>query len=111
MVLFENYERRIEQINKLLQEYDIKSLEEAKEICLSKGVDIESIIRGIQPICFDDACWAYILGAAMAIKKKVVKAKEVALVLGKALQAFCIPNTVAYQREVGIGHGKLASML
>jgi hypothetical protein len=108
MVMFEGYERRISSINKVLKQYDIESLESAKEICDSKGIDI---VKEIQPICFDNACWAYTLGAAIAIKKGYTKATEVALSLGEGLQAFCIPGSVADNRKVGLGHGNLAAML
>lgn len=111
MALFESYERRIDQVLKALAKYGVKSLEEAKSICESKGVDPFAIVKGVQPICFDNACWAYTAGAAMAIKKGCVKAAEVAEVLGEALQSFCIPGSVADDRKVGLGHGNLAAML
>ena len=111
MVMFEGYERRIGSIEKVLKQYDIESLESAKEICDSKGIDVQNIVKEIQPICFDNACWAYTLGAAIAIKKGYTKATEVALALGEGLQAFCIPGSVADNRKVGLGHGNLAAML
>jgi hypothetical protein len=111
MVMFEGYERRIDSINKTLKEYNIASLEQAKEICEGKGIDVQSIVKEIQPICFDNACWAYTLGAAIAIKKGITKAAEVAQTLGEGLQAFCIPGSVAASRKVGLGHGNLAAML
>lgn len=111
MALFESYDRRIKQIEAVLARYGIKSLEEAKSICDAKGVDVAGIVRGIQPICFDNACWAYTVGAAIAIKKGNKKAADVAETLGEGLQAFCIPGSVADDRKVGIGHGNLASML
>jgi hypothetical protein len=111
MALFESYERRIDQITKALQKFNIKSLEEAKSICDAKGINVAEIVRGIQPICFDNACWAYTVGAAMAIKKGCKKAADVAEILGIGLQSFCIPGSVAEDRKVGIGHGNLAAML
>ncbi len=111
MALFEGYEQRIGQINKLLAQYGIESLEEARTICEDYGVDVYSIVREVQPICFENACWAYITGAAIAIKKGQKNASEIASTLGEGLQAFCIPGSVAFQRKVGLGHGNLASML
>ncbi len=111
MALFESYERRIDQITPVLAKYGMKSLEEAKEVCEAYGVDVAALVRNIQPICFENACWAYILGAAIAIKKGEKKAVDIAVTLGEGLQAFCIPGSVADHRQVGIGHGNLASML
>ena len=111
MQLFEGYERRIAGINECLKKNGISSLEEARKICEDKGIDVYNIVKGIQPICFENACWAYILGAALAIKRGVTKASEVAEVLGEGLQAFCIPGSVADDRKVGLGHGNLAAML
>jgi len=111
MALFESYERRIGQIEKVLAKYGIKSLEEAKQLCDAKDVDVYNIAKGIQPICFENACWAYILGAAISLKKGQKKAVEIACSLGEGMQAFCIPGSVADDRKVGIGHGNLASML
>ena len=111
MALFESYERRIPQIEKLLAQYGIKSLEEAKQMTDAKKVDVYAIVKGIQPICFENACWAYILGAAIALKKGQTKAVNIACSLGEGMQAFCIPGSVADDRKVGIGHGNLASML
>ena len=111
MALFESYERRIDKINKALDGYGISSLEEAKKICDDKGIDVAAIVRGIQPICFENACWAYTVGAAMAIKKGCTKAVDAAKIIGEGLQAFCIPGSVAENRKVGLGHGNLASML
>ncbi len=111
MPLFESYDRRINQINKLLNSYGIASLEEAKKICDDKKVDVFQIVKGIQPIAFENACWAYITGAAIAIKKGETNASEIAATLGEGLQAFCIPGSVADDRKVGIGHGNLAAML
>ena len=110
-VKFEGYERRIAKIEKALKEFGIDSLEAARELCLSKGVDVEAIVRGVQPIAFENAVWAYTLGAAIAIKAGVKSAAEAAEKIGLGLQAFCIPGSVADSREVGIGHGNLAAML
>ena len=111
MSLFESYERRIDQITPVLEKYDIKDPEEAKQICLDKGFDPYEIVKGVQPICFENACWAYTLGAAIAIKTGCVKASDAAKAIGEGLQAFCIPGSVADDRKVGLGHGNLASML
>ena len=111
MALFEGYEQRMTQISPVLEKYGIGSLEEAREMSRSMGVDVYQIVRDVQPICFENACWAYILGAAIAIKKGESNAEEIASTLGEGLQAFCIPGSVADQRKVGIGHGNLASRL
>ena len=111
MALFEGYERRIDKINGVLEEYGIKSVEECKEICLSKGIDCDDIVRSTQPICFENAVWAYTVGAAIAIKKNAKKAADAATAIGIGLQSFCIPGSVAENRKVGLGHGNLASML
>jgi hypothetical protein len=111
MALFESYDRRIDQITPVLAKYGMKSLEEAKAVCDEYGVDVAALVRKIQPICFENACWAYTLGAAIAIKKGEKKAVDIAATLGEGLQAFCIPGSVADHRQVGIGHGNLASML
>ncbi len=111
MIRFEGYERRINKINETLKANGIDSLEAAREICQAKGVDVEKIVKGIQPIAFDNAVWAYTLGAALAIKKGAKNAAEAAAILGEGLQAFCIPGSVADQRLVGLGHGNLAAML
>ena len=111
MALFESYDRRIGQITPVLNTYDMQTLEEARELCLAKGVDVAEIVRSIQPICFDNACWAYTLGAAIALCKGLTKAADIAATIGEGLQAFCIPGSVADDRKVGIGHGNLASML
>ena len=111
MELFENYARRIAGVEAALKEYGIGSIEEAREICKEKGFDPYEIAEGIQPICFEDAKWAYVLGAAIAIKKGATSAVEAAKAIGEGLQAFCIPGSVADDRKVGIGHGNLASML
>ena len=111
MPLFESYERRIAQINKVLNSHDISSIEEARKICDNKGVDVYKIVKDIQPIAFENAMWAYIVGAAIAIKKGQTNAADIAATLGEGLQAFCIPGSVAEDRKVGIGHGNLAAML
>lgn len=111
MALFESYDRRIAQINKVLNSYGISSIEEAKAICDSKGVDVYKIVKEIQPIAFENAAWAYTVGAAIAIKKGQTNASEIAATLGEGLQAFCIPGSVADDRKVGLGHGNLAAML
>ena len=110
-MIFENYERRIDKINKVLNENGIKDLDEAKSLCDDLGVDVFKIVRDIQPICFDNACYAYMVGASIAIKKGVKDASEVAKSIGEGLQAFCIPGSVADERKVGLGHGNLGSML
>ena len=111
MALFESYERRIDKINEVLNSYGIASLEEAEKITKDAGLDVYNQIKGIQPICFENACWAYITGAAIAIKKGCTKASEAAAAIGEGLQAFCIPGSVADQRKVGLGHGNLGKML
>ncbi|AKN32352.1 GGGtGRT protein [Clostridium carboxidivorans P7] len=111
MALFESYERRIDQIKPVLEKYGMKTIEEAKAVCDEKGIDVYNIVKSTQPICFENACWAYILGAAIAVKKGCKKAAEAAESLGEGLQAFCIPGSVADDRKVGIGHGNLAAML
>ncbi|MCQ2972315.1 MAG: GGGtGRT protein [archaeon] len=111
MSLFESYERRIDQIIPVLNKYGIKDLEEAKSICEEKGVNPHEIVKEVQPICFENACWAYTVGAAIAIKEGSKKASEIAKYIGEGLQSFCIPGSVADNRKVGLGHGNLASML
>lgn len=111
MALFESYERRIDTINKVLNSYGISSIEEAKKLCDDLGVDVYNIVKEIQPICFENACWAYIVGAAIAIKKGCTRAADAAAAIGEGLQAFCIPGSVADQRKVGLGHGNLGKML
>jgi hypothetical protein len=108
---FENYDQRIKKINNTLQQYGIATLEEAKNICLENAIDINKIVKSIQQIAFDDAIWAYTVGAAIAIKNNLHNASQIAKVLGIGLQAFCLPGSVAEQRHIGIGHGNLASML
>ena len=111
MAKFESYERRIDNINSVLSEYGIASLEEAQQICKDKGFDPYEITKEIQPIAFENACWAYVMGAAIAIKKNCTKAADAAEAIGLGLQAFCIDGSVADDRKVGIGHGNLAAML
>nr|WP_307990443.1 GGGtGRT protein [uncultured Niameybacter sp.] len=111
MPLFESYDRRINQINAVLNQYGIKDIEEAKAICDEKGVDAYNLTKEIQPIAFENACWAYVVGAAIAIKKGCTKAADAAEAIGEGLQAFCIPGSVADDRKVGIGHGNLGAML
>ena len=111
MVTFEGYERRIDKLNSIMPQYGIASLEEAKQLCDDKGIDVRSIVLGIQPIAFENAVWAYTLGAAIAIKRGAKSAAEAAEFIGAGLQAFCVPGSVAGQRKVGIGHGNLAAML
>ena len=111
MALFEGYERRIDKVGKVLAEYGIKDLDEARQICTDGGVDAYTIVKEVQPICFENACWAYIAGAAIALKKGQTQAAKIASTLGIGLQSFCIPGSVAEDRKVGIGHGNLAAML
>ncbi len=111
MALFESYERRIAQINAELNKHGISSIEEAKEICDKAGIDPYKIVKDIQPICFENACWAYVVGCAIAIKDEVKSAAEAAEKIGLGLQSFCIPGSVADDRKVGIGHGNLGAML
>lgn len=110
-VKFEGKERRMAKIEKCLAEYGLSSLEEARDLCLSKGIDVDAIVKGVQPIAFDNASWAYTLGAAVAIKSNVKTASEAAEKIGIGLQAFCIPGSVAEQRNVGLGHGNLGARL
>ena len=111
MVNFEGKEKREASINECLKKYGIKDLEEARQICLDAGIDVEAIVKGIQPICFENAVWAYTLGTALAIKQDVPTAEEAGKWIGVGLQAFCVPGSVADHRKVGLGHGNLASML
>ena len=111
MALFENYERRIDKINGVLAQYGISSVEECREICKAKGFDPYEIVKGIQPICFENACWAYTVGAAIALKAGVKSAAEAAKMIGVGLQSFCIDGSVAEDRKVGLGHGNLGAML
>ena len=111
MALFESYERRIDKISSVLAEYGISSVEECKDITLAKGIDCDKIVRETQPICFENAVWAYTVGAAIALKKGCTKASDAAAAIGIGLQAFCIPGSVAENRKVGLGHGNLGAML
>ena len=111
MALFESYERRIKQITPVMEKYGIKDFDDARKICTDLGFDPYEIVKSVQPICFENACWAYTLGAAIAIKSGRTKASEAAKAIGEGLQAFCIPGSVADDRKVGLGHGNLASML
>ena len=110
-MLFEGYERRIDKIQNVCAELGFKNIEEARSFVESKGLDVYNIVKGIQPICFENACWAYILGAAIALKKGYKSAAEAASLVGEGLQAFCVPGSVAENRKVGLGHGNLAAML
>ena len=111
MASFEGYDRRIEKINEVLAQYDFTDLDSVKDYCLQKGVDVDKIVREVQPIAFENAVWAYTLGAGIAYKKGVKTAAEAAEAIGEGLQAFCIPGSVAQNRQVGLGHGNLAAML
>lgn len=111
MAQFEGKERRMPKIEKCLAEYGFASLEEARDFCASKGINVEDIVKGVQPIAFENAVWAYTLGTAVALKKGIKKAADAAEAIGEGLQAFCIPGSVAEQRNVGLGHGNLGAML
>ena len=111
MSLFEGYERRIDKINEVCKQYGIASIEDAKKICADKGINPYQIVEDLQPIAFENAKWAYTLGAAIAIKKNVKSAVEAAKAIGEGLQAFCVPGSVADHRKVGLGHGNLGAML
>ena len=111
MALFESYERRIDKITAVLNSYGISSIEEAEKITKDAGLDVYEQVKKIQPICFENACWAYTVGAAIAIKKGCRKASEAAAAIGEGLQSFCIPGSVADTRKVGLGHGNLGKML
>ena len=111
MAKFEGQERRMPKIEACLKEFGLASLEEANELCLSKGINVEEIVKGVQPIAFENAVWAYTLGTAVALKKGATKAADAAEAIGIGLQAFCIPGSVAEQRNVGQGHGNLGAML
>lgn len=111
MPLFESYERRIKQINETLNTYGIASIEEAETICKDKGLDVYNLVKSIQPIAFENASWAYVVGAAIAIKKGCTVAADAAEAIGIGIQAFCIPGSVAEDRKVGLGHGNLGAML
>ena len=111
MALFENYDRRINKINAVLARYGIASVEECREICQARGFDPYEIAKSIQPICFENVCWAYCVGAAIAIKSGVKTAAEAAKLIGVGLQSFCLDGSVAEDRKVGLGHGNLGAML
>ena len=111
MALFESYERRINQINAVINSYGISSVEECEKICKDAGLDVYAMVKKIQPICFENACWAYTVGAAIAIKKGCRRAADASAAIGEGLQAFCIPGSVADHRKVGLGHGNLGKML
>ena len=109
--LFEGFDRRIDQINPVLAKYGFSKIEDARDLCKSKGIDVEKLVKGIQPIAFENAVWAYTLGCAIALKEGAKTASEAAEKIGIGLQTFCVPGSVADQREVGLGHGNLAAML
>ena len=109
--MFENYEARINNVNLLLNKYGIKNIDEAKSICDEYDLDVYNLVKSIQPICFEDVCYAYIVGAAIALKLKVTSASNASIILGEALQSFCIPGSVADARKIGIGHGELGARL
>ncbi|MBQ3193957.1 MAG: GGGtGRT protein, partial [Oscillospiraceae bacterium] len=111
MALFEGYERKIDKINGVLAQYGLESVEACREMCQAAGFDPYEIVKGIQPIAFEDAAWSYCVGAAIALKKGVKNAAEAAEAIGIGLQAFCIPGSVAEDRKVGLGHGNLGAML
>ena len=111
MAKFEGYERRIAKIEASMAENGIESLDAAKEMCLAKGINVEEIVKGVQPIAFENAVWAYTYGVALALKRGITNAADAASVIGEGIEAFCVPGSVAYQRHVGLGHGNLASML
>ena len=111
MAKFEGQERRAAKISACLKEYGMTEIEEARDLCLSKGINVEEIVKGVQPIAFENAVWAYTLGTAIALKKGIKKAAEAAAAIGEGLQAFCIPGSVAENRKVGLGHGNLGAML
>ncbi len=110
-VKFEGKERRLAKIEQFLSDNGLGSMEEARDLCLSKGIDVDAIVKGVQPIAFENAVWAYTLGVALALKRGVKDAAEASAVIGEGLQAFCIPGSVAEQRKVGLGHGNLGKML
>jgi hypothetical protein len=111
MAKFEGQDRRMPKINACCAEYGFKDIDEAKDFCLEKGINVDKIVKGVQPIAFENAVWAYTLGTAIALKKGIKNAAEAAETIGIGLQAFCIPGSVAEQREVGLGHGNLGAML
>ncbi len=111
MAQFEGQDRRMPKIEKCLGEYGFKTIDETRDFCLEKGIDVDKIVKGVQPIAFENASWAYTLGTAIALKKNTVKAADAASAIGIGLQAFCVPGSVAEQRSVGLGHGNLGAML
>jgi len=111
VITFEGMDRRKEKIDKCLAEFGLKDLAEARDLCLGKGIDVMAIVKGVQPIAFENAGWAYTLGVAIALKEGIKNASDAAGAIGKGLQAFCIPGSVAEQRKVGLGHGNLGAML
>ena len=111
MAKFEGQDRRMPKIEQCLAEYGFKTLDETAEFCKSKGIDVNEIVKGVQPIAFENAVWAYTLGTAIALKKGITKAADAAEAIGIGLQAFCIPGSVAEERQVGLGHGNLGAML
>ena len=110
-VKFEGKDRRMPGIEKFLADNGLGSLEECRDLCLSKGIDVDAIVKGVQPIAFENAVWAYTMGVALALKRGITDAAEAAAVIGEGLQAFCVPGSVADQRKVGLGHGNLGKML
>lgn len=111
MAKFEGYERRIAKIEASLKENGFSSLDEARELCVARGIDVEAIVKGVQPIAFENAVWAYTYGVAIALKRGITNASEAAKIIGEGLESFCIPGSVADERHVGLGHGNLAAML
>ena len=111
MAKFEGQERRMPRIEACLKEYGMNTLEDARDLALQHGINVEEIVKGVQPIAFDNAVWAYTLGTALALKKGVKSAAEASEMIGVGLQAFCVPGSVAEQRQVGLGHGNLGAML
>ena len=110
-VKFEGKDRRLAKIEKFLAENNLGSMEDCRDLCLSKGIDVDAIVKGVQPIAFENAVWAYTLGVALALKRGITNAAEASAVIGEGLQAFCVPGSVAEQRSVGLGHGNLGKML
>ena len=110
-VKFEGKERRLAKIEQFLADNGLGSMEDCRDLCLAKGIDVDAIVKGVQPIAFDNAVWAYTLGVALALKRGVSDAAEASAVIGEGLQAFCVPGSVAEQRKVGLGHGNLGKML
>ena len=111
MAKYEGQERRADKVNACLASLGMKEIEEARDLCLSKGINVEEIVKGVQPIAFENAVWAYTLGTAIALKKGVTKASDAAAAIGEGLQAFCVPGSVAEYRKVGLGLGNLGKML